>query len=113
MLADEKKYDQAQQKMRASLSACGMKNIEIDVGYTNQISGQEQYAYWRYALFDGYVTGSKNGEPIAPLIGDIKQFNSGASDFSIGPVSFLLASCDHVVGYVFTLTAHQTSQCGA
>jgi len=111
MLADEKKYDQAQQKMLASLSACGMKNIEINVGYTNQISGQEQYAYWRYALFDGYVTGSKNGESIAPLIGDIKQFNSGASDFSIGPVSFLLAYCDHVVSYVFTPTTHTTCQC--
>ena len=111
MLADEKRYDQAQQKMLASLSVCGMKNIEINVGYTNQISGQEQYAYWRYALFDGYVTGSKNGEPIAPLIGDIKQFNSGASDFSIGPVSFLLAYCDHVVSYVFTPTAHTTCQC--
>ena len=103
-LTDTKEYDQAQQKMLSSLSACGMKNIEINADYTNQISGQEQYAYWRYALFDGYVTGSKNGESIAPLIGDIKQFNSGASDFNIGPVSFLLAYCDHVVGYVFTPT---------
>jgi Rieske 2Fe-2S family protein len=111
MLADEKKYDQAQQIMLDSLSACGMKNIEIDASYTNQIAGQEQYAYWRYALFDGYATGSKNGEPIAPLMGDIKQFNTGASDFNIGPVSFLLAYCDHVVGYAFTPTTHETCQC--
>ena len=111
MLADEKKYDQAQQKMLGSLSACGMKNIEIKIDYTNQISGQEQYAYWRYALFDGYVTGSKNGKPIAPLIGDIKKFNAGGSDFNIGPVSFFLAYCDHVVGYVFTPTAQDKCQC--
>ena len=110
-LTNTKEYDQAQQKMLSSLSACGMKNIEINADYTNQISGQEQYAYWRYALFDGYVTGSKNGEPIAPLIGDIKQFNSGASDFNIGPVSFLLAYCDHVVSYVFTPTTQSTCQC--
>ena len=110
-LTDTKEYDQAQQKMLNSLSTCGMKNIEISADYTSQTSGQEQYAYWRYALFDGYVTGSKSGDPIAPLIGEIKQFNPGASDFNIGPVSFLLAYCDHVVVYVFTPTKHTTCQC--
>jgi len=98
-IADKKEYDQAQHKMLDSLTVCGLKNIEINADYTEQIAGQEQYAYWRYALFDGYVTGSKNGKPIAPLIGDIKKFNAGASDFNIGPVSFFLAYCDHVVGY--------------
>ena len=97
--------------MLDSLTVCGMKNIEISAEYTEQIAGQEQYAYWRYALFDGYVTGSKNGKPIAPLIGDIKKFNAGASDISIGPVSFFLAYCDHVVGYVFTPTAQDKCQC--
>ena len=110
-LTDIKEYDQSQQKMLDSLSACGMKNIEISADYTSQTSGQEQYAYWRYALFDGYVTGSKSGAPIAPLIGEIKQFNPGASDFNIGPVTFLLAYCDHVVVYVFTPTEHTACQC--
>ena len=110
-ITDLKEYDQSQQKMLGSLSACGMKNIEISADYTSQTSGQEQYAYWRYALFDGYVTGSKSGDPIAPLIGEIKQFNPGASDFNIGPVTFLLAYCDHVVVYVFTPTEHTACQC--
>ena len=110
-ITDTKEYDQSQQKMLDSLSACGMKNIEISADYTSQTSGQEQYAYWRYALFDGYVTGSKSGAPIAPLIGEIKQFNPGASDFNIGPVTFLLAYCDHVVVYVFTPTEHTACQC--
>ena len=110
-LTDIKEYDQSQKKMLDSLSACGMKNIEISADYTSQTSGQEQYAYWRYALFDGYVTGSKSGAPIAPLIGEIKQFNPGASDFNIGPVTFLLAYCDHVVVYVFTPTEHTACQC--
>ena len=64
--------------------------------------GQEQYAYSRYALFDGYVTGSKDGKPLAPLLGNIKDYNQGCSDFNLGPVCYFLAYCDHMVGYIFT-----------
>ncbi|MDZ7644884.1 MAG: SRPBCC family protein [Woeseiaceae bacterium] len=60
------------------------------------------YAYSRTALFDGYQTGSRDGRPVAPLLGDLKDYDGGASDFSFGPLSFLLAYSDHVVAYVFT-----------
>ena len=106
-----KEYELAQKPMKETLVKCGMKDYDIAADYDVQIESQEQYAYHRYALFGGYITGSEDGKPLAPLIGDITDYNAGASDFSLGPVSFLLAYSDHVVAYVFTPVTHNTSQC--
>ena len=106
-----KEYQSAQKPMIDSLAKCGMKDYEISADYENQIESQEQYAYARYALFGEYITGSEDGKALAPLIGEITEYNPGASDFTLGPVSFLLAYSDHVVAYVFTPVTHQTSQC--
>ena len=38
----------------------------------------------RYALYDGYKTGSENGEPVAPLMGNIKDYDGGTGDFPDG-----------------------------
>ena len=104
-------YQSAQNIMIETLAACGMKDYEINADYVDQIASQEQYAYGRYALYGGYITGSEDGKALAPLIGEITEYNPGASDFCLGPVSFLLAYSDHVVAYVFTPVTHQTSQC--
>ncbi|MDG2434720.1 MAG: aromatic ring-hydroxylating dioxygenase subunit alpha [Gammaproteobacteria bacterium] len=110
-IQDEPGYDQAQLAMNNTLTECGLKEITVDADYMDQEEGQEQYGYQRYGLFKGYVTGSKDGKPIAPLLGDIKKFNPGASDFNLGPVCFLLAYSDHVVGYVFTPVSHEQCRC--
>lgn len=104
-------FDEAQERMMSNLEACGLKLMEVNKDFNRKDPGQEQYAYSRYALFDGYVTGSRDGKPVAPLIGKIKDYNQGCSDFNLGPVSFFLAYCDHVVGYVFTPTSHEHCQC--
>jgi len=104
-------YQSAQNIIIETLAACGMKDYEINADYVDQIASQEQYAYGRYALYGGYITGSEDGKALAPLIGEITEYNPGASDFCLGPVSFLLAYSDHVVAYVFTPVTHQTSQC--
>ena len=44
------------------------------------------------------------GESRSPIIG-------GASDFTLGPFSFLLAYSDHVVGYVFKPVDHGSCVC--
>ncbi|HUD97845.1 MAG TPA: SRPBCC family protein, partial [Woeseiaceae bacterium] len=69
------------------------------------------YGYSRTALFEGYKTGSRDGSPIAPLLGKLKDYDGGASDFTFGPFSFLLAYSDHVVGYVFKPVDHGHCAC--
>jgi phenylpropionate dioxygenase-like ring-hydroxylating dioxygenase large terminal subunit len=55
----------------------------------------------RYGLFDGYLTGSEDGQPVAPLMGSIKDYDGGAGDFQMGPLSFMLNYPDHCVLYRF------------
>ena len=110
-IEDEPGFDEAQEKMMKNLESCGLKEFEVNKDFSNKDPNQEQYAYSRYALFDGYMTGSKDGKPLAPLLGGIKEFNQGCSDFNIGPVSYFLAYCDHVVGYIFTPISQNQCQC--
>ena len=110
-IEDEPGFDEAQEKMMNNLESCGLKDIEVNKDFSNKAPDQEQYAYSRYALFDGYMTGSKDGKPLAPLLGNIREFNQGCSDFNIGPVSYFLAYCDHIVGYIFTPTSQDQCQC--
>ena len=55
----------------------------------------------RYGLYDGYLTGSEDGQPVAPLMGRIKGYDGGAGDFQMGPLSFMLNYPDHCVLYRF------------
>ena len=56
----------------------------------------------RYALYDGFVTGSRDGGPVAPLMGGYKGYDGGAGDFQLGPLCFMLGYPDHCVLYRFT-----------
>ena len=55
----------------------------------------------RYGLFDGFVTGSRDGQPVAPLMGQFKDYDGGAGDFQLGPLTFMLNYPDHCVLYRF------------
>ncbi|WND02935.1 aromatic ring-hydroxylating dioxygenase subunit alpha [Temperatibacter marinus] len=107
----EHQFDNYQQPMLDKMAACGLKHYEIDQQWDHQETGQEQYGYSRYALFETHQTGSQSGEPIAPLLGSLKGFDHGASDLNIGPFTYFLIYNDHAVIYVFTPTGPDTSQC--
>lgn len=55
----------------------------------------------RYGLFDGYQTGSEDGEPVAPLMGHMQGYDGGAGDFQMGPLTSMLNYPDHCVLYRF------------
>ena len=55
----------------------------------------------RYGLYDGYLTGSDDGQPVAPLMGQFKGYDGGAGDFQFGPLTFMLSYPDHCVLYRF------------
>jgi Rieske 2Fe-2S family protein len=111
LMLDRKKRERVQGHMLEKMEACGLRDIYIDHIDTAARPGEIGYGYSRTALFDGYLTGSKEGKPVAPLLGEFKDYDGGASDFSFGAFSFLLAYSDHVVAYVFTPTDHLNSKC--
>ncbi len=65
----------------------------------------------RYPLLRGHLTGSRDGKPVAPLLGSITGYDGGATDLHIGPMTFGLAYCDHVVLYRFTPRGIRHTDC--
>ena len=100
-----------QEHMLEKMEACGLKKMDIDHIDTKARAGEQGYGYSRTAMFDGYKTGSKDGQPLAPLLGKLTDYDGGASDLTFGPFSFLLAYSDHVVAYVFTPVDKDHCQC--
>jgi Rieske 2Fe-2S family protein len=70
-----------------------------------------EYSFDRYPLFRGYLTGSRDGKPVAPLLGTITGYDGGTTDLHLGPMTFGLAYCDHVVLYRFTPRGHYLTDC--
>ena len=100
-----------QEAMLGKMEACGLRRIHIDRLDTKAPKGEMGYGYSRTAMFEGYVTGSRDGKPLAPLLGELTGYDGGASDFSFGGFSFLLAYSDHVVCYVFTPLDARNCRC--
>lgn len=111
LMLDPQKRNRIQGPMRQRMAACGLQEIEHDFVDTHARPGEQGYGYSRTALFEGYETGSRDGRPIAPLLGNLKGYDGGASDFTLGPFTFLLAYSDHVVGYVFSPVDHKNCKC--
>lgn len=53
------------------------------------------------ATFNGALTGSEDGAPVAPLMGNFSAYDGGFTYLDIGPSSFYLAYPDHGLIYLF------------
>ena len=108
---DYRKRGRVQDGMLAKLESCGLMDISVDYWVDDAAPGETVYGYWRTALFEGYRTGSRDGSPLAPLLGELTDYDGGASDMVIGPLSFFLCYSDHVVCYVFSPVDLENSRC--
>jgi Rieske 2Fe-2S family protein len=71
-------------------------------GYYNDAAAFGACSYTsRYALYEGFKTGSRDGQPVAPLMGNMQGYDGGAGDFQMGPLTFMLNYPDHCVLYRF------------
>lgn len=69
--------------------------------YGDALSFGACVSHMRYALYEGYETGSEDGKGLAPLMGSMQGYDGGAGDFQMGPVTFMLNYPDHCVLYRF------------
>ncbi len=111
LMVDRKRRGPLQDHMLQKMPACGLKNIEVDFIDNGAPPGEMGYGYSRTALFEGYLTGGKEGKPLAPLLGELKDYDGGGSDLAFGPFSYLLVYSDHAVAYVFTPVDHLNCKC--
>jgi len=70
-----------------------------------------EHGFDRYPLLRGQETGSRDGKPVAPLLGSIRGYDGGATDLQLGALTFALAYCDHVVLYRFAPRGLNLTDC--
>jgi phenylpropionate dioxygenase-like ring-hydroxylating dioxygenase large terminal subunit len=63
--------------------------------------GQEGYQYDRNPLVRNALSGSLGGKAVAPLLGSLQNYDGGASELMIGPLSYFLIYDDHMLSYRF------------
>ena len=91
--------------------ACGLSEKSVSRVYLDEPGFGTGHAFERYPMWRGHVTGSEDGQPVAPLLGVIKDYEGGTTDFQVGPVTFALAYCDYVVIYRFSPVSMEKSEC--
>ena len=69
--------------------------------------GQEMACSFYDVIYPGAVTGSQEGRPVAPLMGDFSDYDGGFTYADVGPSSFFLAYPDHGLLYLFIPRAPQ------
>ncbi len=87
-------------RMAERTAALGIAVAECHQWRTSE-RGAEAIDCFRYALYEGVATGSPDGRPVAPLMGDFTGYDGGVTSVHVGGASFLLAYPDHGVVYRF------------
>jgi Rieske 2Fe-2S family protein len=100
------KPDEATVDLRRSASdlaiAQGIEIEESDNWPWGDGAGSQGVAVSNDAMYAGAVTGSRDGSPLAPLMGDFKDYCGGFFTYvETGPASFFLAYPDHGLVYLF------------
>jgi phenylpropionate dioxygenase-like ring-hydroxylating dioxygenase large terminal subunit len=90
---------------------CGLTTHEIRFSWLGSGAFGTDRGFERYPLLRGHLTGSREGAPVAPLLGTIRDYDGGATDLHLGPMMFGLAYCDHVVLYRFTPRGLRDTDC--
>ena len=78
------------------------KFAQFNCYYDYAQTGQEGYQYDRNPLKPGILSGTVKGSPAAPLLGNLTEYDNGASELMLGPLMFFLLYDDYIVGYRFT-----------
>lgn len=92
---------EAMAEVMARAASCGLSEARLNRVYDTAEAQGADYAHERYPLLDGHLTGSEDGQPVAPLMGSLSGYDGGTTDLQVGPVSFGLAYPDHLVLYRF------------
>jgi phenylpropionate dioxygenase-like ring-hydroxylating dioxygenase large terminal subunit len=99
------------QEVKARTVAAGLTLDEVSKSWLDAGQLGTERGYERYPLMRGHKTGSRDGSPVAPLMGAITAYDGGTTDLHLGPMTFGLAYCDHVVLYRFTPRALHLTDC--
>ena len=92
---------EAIERLRERSRSLGIDIRDVDHWATRARSGQEAVMTARSTLVEGAVSGSSDGAPVAPLMGQFQSYEGGVTYFDVGPTSDFLAYSDHGLIYRF------------
>jgi Rieske 2Fe-2S family protein len=97
----EAQREAADAAMRARDETLGIGLRDTDFYFRKANAGQESADSIRSALVEGMVSGSRDGQGLAPLMGDFKGrgYDGGFSFIDVGPTSNFVAYPDHTLLY--------------
>ena len=100
---------EADERVRRRARELGLAFAELDCWGLNARAGQEAADSLRSALAAGAVSGSEDGRPLAPLMGQFQDYDGGVTFFDVGLTSNFLAYPDHGLIYRFSPRAVQST----
>jgi Rieske 2Fe-2S family protein len=92
---------EADVRLRERTRALGLDIPDIDHWAEQALPGQEAVDSLRSALADSAMSGSEDGRPLAPLMGQFSSFDGGVTFFDVGLTNHFLAYADHGLIYRF------------
>lgn len=98
---DDRRLEPLGEALTARAQACGTPTRAIDRVGANRPAGAPDHGHYRYPLMEGFATGSADGTPLAPRLGELTGHDGGASDIYVGMLNPMLVYCDHAVLYRF------------
>lgn len=104
------KNEQLRSDMHAAAQAMGIEILNEDRWASAAPVGEEAMLCSRAAMYPDAVTGSRDGGPVAPLMGQFTAYDGGATFFHIGPTSYFLAYPDYGVIYRFSPQSLQETE---
>ena len=92
---------EADARLRERMRGSGLDIPDVDHWGELALQGQEAVDSLRSALADGAVSGSEDGQALAPLMGEFQSYDGGVTFFDVGLNNHFLAYADHGVIYRF------------
>jgi len=74
----------ADARLHERTRALGLEIPDVDHWGEQALPGQEAVDSLRSALADGTVSGSEDGQPLAPLMGQFQKYDGGVTFFDVG-----------------------------
>ncbi len=94
---------------RARARAMGIEIPDVSNWPWPASPGEESADAFHDATYPGSVTGSEDGQAVAPLMGDFSDYDGGFCYVDVGPASNFLAYPDYGVIYLFVPRGIQTT----
>ena len=97
----DEEVEELRTEARKRAQAMGIEILEVESWPAGESAGQEGIDCSYDATYPGSLTGSEDGAPLAPLMGNFTDYDGGFSYVELGPASFYLAYPDHGLVYLF------------